>query len=502
MSPAPDGFPSVEASIELKGSRTWVYVVWAAWAVGLVVYSQTFAFTADEGFHLLAAQLVMHGKRPYLDFCFPQTPLNVYWNALWMRFFGDSWRTAHVVAALETIGAVILASRFVLTRLPERAWRLAGAVAATLLIGCNSNVADFGTLGQAYGMCLFTTVCAFYLAVAAVASRPTWRAALAGACAGTAACSSLLAAPMAPVLLVWIWWSNRAGNRWTKSAAFAVGATVPVAPIIRSFLRAPAVVWFNIAQYHLHYRVIYWPQPLGHDLDTLTSWFGDSQSLLLGLLALFGVIYIRTRSGWSPERRAEFFLCAWLAIGLTVELAVARPTFTRYFCLLAPFLGILAIPGLYAIGSRVLQPDRPFWPVLLISVLCVGSLIREICVYLDSDTWPKYEVVAQKLKSVTPPGQEIFTEECFYFLTKHPPPPRLEFQYSHKLDLPPARRAAFHIETDAEIKQQIAAGAFWSAATCDDDFVEDYNLDKSFQSQEKVRDCPVYWGGPPKDDSK
>ena len=43
---------------------------------GLLLYSQTLAFAWDEGFHLLAAQLIKAGKRPYLDFCFPQTPLN------------------------------------------------------------------------------------------------------------------------------------------------------------------------------------------------------------------------------------------------------------------------------------------------------------------------------------------------------------------------------------------------------------------------------------------
>lgn len=40
-----------------------------------MVYAQTPAFTDDEGFHL-AAQLIKAGLRPYLDFCFDQTPLN------------------------------------------------------------------------------------------------------------------------------------------------------------------------------------------------------------------------------------------------------------------------------------------------------------------------------------------------------------------------------------------------------------------------------------------
>ena len=43
---------------------------------GLLVYSQTLAFAWDEGYHLVAAFLIAHGKIPYIDFVFPQTPLN------------------------------------------------------------------------------------------------------------------------------------------------------------------------------------------------------------------------------------------------------------------------------------------------------------------------------------------------------------------------------------------------------------------------------------------
>ena len=104
------------------------------------------AFAWDEGFHLLAAQLIGAGKRPYLDFCFPQTPLNAYWNALWMAVFGESWRTAHAVATVATAGSCSADSR-----LPRRAfrrpgWRLAVALTAALTVGLNQIVLYFGTI--------------------------------------------------------------------------------------------------------------------------------------------------------------------------------------------------------------------------------------------------------------------------------------------------------------------------------------------------------------------
>src|SRR5665213_387106 len=103
----------------------------------LVIYSQTFSFTWDEGFHLIAAHLVNTGKRPYLDFLFAQTPLNVYWVALWMRLFGDNWHTAHALAALETAGAAALVADYMYRRFPAAEWRMSAALVALAAAGLN-----------------------------------------------------------------------------------------------------------------------------------------------------------------------------------------------------------------------------------------------------------------------------------------------------------------------------------------------------------------------------
>lgn len=77
---------------------------------GLVLFSQTLAWYGDEGVHLLASQLIVSGKKPYLDFIFPQTPIWAYVDAGWMRIFGDTWRSAHILAALLTSGSMILSA--------------------------------------------------------------------------------------------------------------------------------------------------------------------------------------------------------------------------------------------------------------------------------------------------------------------------------------------------------------------------------------------------------
>src|SRR5580658_1537701 len=116
-------------------------ILWAAAGallVGIIVYSQTLALAWDEGFHLLAAQLILRGKRPYLDFLHPQTPLYAYFNATLMRVFGESWRMVHAVSSLAVVGAALLTGLFVLERLEDQSWRLAGALCAMFLVALNS----------------------------------------------------------------------------------------------------------------------------------------------------------------------------------------------------------------------------------------------------------------------------------------------------------------------------------------------------------------------------
>src|SRR5262249_54232569 len=107
-------------------NRPRLLLAWlvASISAALFAYSQTRAFAWDEGWHLLAAQLIGRGKRPYLDFVHSQTPLNAYWNAAWFRVFGDTWRTAHAVAAMMTTLGVLLMSRYLLRRFPVPEWRL------------------------------------------------------------------------------------------------------------------------------------------------------------------------------------------------------------------------------------------------------------------------------------------------------------------------------------------------------------------------------------------
>jgi hypothetical protein len=463
-------------------------------AGGLLFYSQTWAFAWDEGFHLLAAQLIKAGRRPYIDFCFPQTPLNAYWNAGWMAVFGESWRTAHALAALATAGAIWLSADFLRRRFPVTRWRFAVAVAGAILIGLNAMVFEYGTVGQAYGLCLFLTVAAFRLAIL-VPERPGWLfPASAGFLASSAAGSSLLTATVAPVLSIWILIYHQKGRRWTKFTAFAAGAAIAWLPMLWLFAEAPKPVWFGIVQYNALYRSVDWPDATRHNLEVLTYWIDSSQALSLSLLAAFGVFFI-ANSGWERGRRAEFYLCGWLAMAIAAELCIPHPTFQRYFLLVVPFLAILAACGLYAITVRMFNQDRPLWPVLVLTVLISLGLAKSLYERGTVYSWPDLEKIARKVDEVTPAQGLLYADEHIYFLTKRRPPSGLELADSHRLELLPAEFAAsVHVVPKSELNRRVAAGKFMTVATFDDaDDIDAVGLPRLYAQRAQVGDCTVFW---------
>jgi hypothetical protein len=459
-------------------------------ASALVTYSQTRAFIWDEGFHLVAAALISQGKTPYVDFCFPQTPINAYFNAAVIRVFGQDWHVPHLLAALFAVGAMILTAQFLLAHLPAGKPRWTAAICAAVFVGLNTTVMQFGTVAQAYGSGLFFGVAAFRAAVMAVRRKSAWLAFAAGLFSGVAAGCSLLTAPIAAILLPWIiwnnqWnnkWNNQAGNRWRKCTAFLVGAAIPFAPVVRLFIEAPRQVFFNIFQYQALYRRVNWPGATLHDVGVMTSWLNSTQALFVGSLALAGLWRVLREPAWGPE----FRLPAWLSLGLTLCIALAHPTFERYFVFVVPFASILAAVGLSGLASRRVAAIA----VTLFALSCARQLFED----RDTTTWSSYESVVRKVAEVTPPGKALYAEELVYFSLRRTPPPGLEFSYSRNLQLPAEQEKLLHVVSQSEFKQQIKAGRFDTVQSCKDDLIDYYELPSVFPYRADVEDCSVFWG--------
>jgi len=70
--PRPFSYMRNSSSVAERMWKTLIWLALAALLISLVIYSVTIGGVADGGFHLVAAQLILAGKRPYLDFFSPR----------------------------------------------------------------------------------------------------------------------------------------------------------------------------------------------------------------------------------------------------------------------------------------------------------------------------------------------------------------------------------------------------------------------------------------------
>jgi len=441
-------------------------------AAVLLVYSQTQAFAWDEGFHLLAARLIAAGKRPYQDFLFAQTPLNAYWNALVMWITGSGWRGPHAVSALETAGAAWLIADYVL-----RETRLSIAITIAVFIGLNPVVVQFANIGQAYGLCMLLGAVAFRCSVAAVEGS-AWFALGAGLAAGAAASSTLLTAPLGPVMFVWM--AMQAGAR--RAAAFAAGAVIGLSPVIWYLAKAPRQFVFDVAGFHIYYRNVDWSDWGGHDVDILTGWVESAPGLLVVGLAIAGAIIGR--------KRREVVLCA-VAVGVwCLFLGTAHPTFPQYFIVAMPFAAVLASVALQELHGRYPQD----WPFALIVALIISAAGRTVWGERSEMSWATLAPVAKAVADVTPPGTPLFADEAVYLLTGNMPPSGMEWGSGHKIEIPLDKARPLHVLPQSELDREVKRRDFPVLETCEDTDLDRLGLNGLYVHKKQIGDCYVFWG--------
>src|SRR3989442_13746887 len=152
-----------------------------------------------------------------------------------------------------------------------------------------------------------------------------------------------------------------------------------------------------------------------------------------------------------------------------VHIASAHPNFARYSLFVVPFLGMLACAGLYSAGSRLLAPDRPFWPVTVVSFLACLGLAKSLFDQREDMTWHDMEAIARKVDEVTAPRAVLLASELTYFVSRREPPSGMELSDSHKLELPPALAAELHVISRSELDHRIRSRFFDTVESWEDE---------------------------------
>lgn len=464
--------------------------------LGLLAFSQTAAYYGDEGWNLLACQLVKDGRLPYLDFFYQHPPFYIYLTAGWMSLFGESWRSVHIMSSLLLSGSILLVSIFVHSRLREPILGTAATISAALFMGLNVLVIEFGTIAQPYALCLFSTVASFLIVTTAV-QRGGWTPFWGGVCSGVAAASSLLTAPVGLVLVFWIARHSRKNERWAGSVKFLGGAVLPFLPVLIIGLKKPRAVFFNLVEFHLKHR------ELGglvkgnitlQNLKVLTSWLDSVQGLMLVFLAGLGLLFLTGRNGLDERSKSEFRLCASIAFALALYLAIPRPTFPQYFIIITPFLTIIASLGVYAIVLRLWASKRSYWLVLCLCGLFAFAptkwLYKHREAFSKSSGWREIEEVARELNRVTPKNGVIYTDEKgIYFVAGRKPPTGLESAYA-PYAVPPELAEDLKVMPKREIEERFETGNFAAAAVWD---AKEYGIDRFFAKRKRFRNFQLFW---------
>lgn len=497
---APNQKSKEESGSRAAASRGFFYGIVGTLSCGLVAFSQIAAFQKDEGFHLLAAQLVNAGRKPYLDFFYQHTPLYIYLAGGWMKLFGESWRTAHVMSALLTGGYILLVGQFVRSRLGETDWRLAGGTAAGVLAGLHVSVIRFATIGHPYGLLLFAEVAAFRAALRSAQSDRGSAAFWAGLFAGAGPASSLLSAPAAPIFLLWILRHSQPGTRVRKGAWFLAGGVVPFTPLLWLAAKAPRQLYLDVVQFHLRYRMLDLSYAPHRDLRIAINWLTSSQGMCLAVLAAAGLVYLAIEKPWAAAQRAEFQLAGWLAAGLGMYLVTARPTLFEYFVLVVPFLSILAVLGIRAISVAISIPARPGW--LVVGILLVFAFPPARWLYESSRTslygWREMEQVANKVSRVTPPGAWIWAEPVIYFASRRLPPPGMENDFAAAPNALAGFGAVLHPIPRPQIDNWLVTGRFATVVMpIEDPRAQSPWLYRLYSHREQAADYYVFWEGTP-----
>jgi len=466
------------------------FVFWALLTfvvAGIIAFSQLGAGLGDEGFHLLAAQLVLSGKKPYLDFFYQHTPLYIYVCAAWMRLFGDSWRAAHLLSAIFTAGSVVLVATYVFNRWKDKSGRVAVAVTTTLLLGFNFALITNGTLGQPYSFCLFFSVAAFRLAVKDFRDRNSLLPLLAGLCSGAAAASSLLTITVAPVILLWMLWHDKSGSRLLKTFRFSLGIVLAFAPMLLLFVRGPRQVFLDVFQYHLLYRdsagrVV----KIISNIKTVGRTLTDNPVPFLLLLVVLGWIPVLKSRVVSGRLKSEFNLCLWLLLIGAIYLCIPLPTFAVYFVVLLPFLIVLGAAGIHTLYD--LSPRR-FKSLIMLLVVLASINIRDLygAVYWGHGNWQKYESAAELINRVTPAGASMFADEAVYFVTRHRPPLGLENAFATE-NLATDVASGAHVTSNSQVDTWLETAYFDTVVMrSGDPRVERFNLLGKYPKNQKIQ---------------
>jgi len=437
------GSYSAPSSHARRGHEGVLVSLSVIFALAILLSQWPLAF--GDTYHLLAAQMVVAGRKPYLDFFLQQVPLYPLICGAWLRIFGTSWQAANVLSGLLICGSAAIIARIASRAYSDSGWRAKGSIIAVFLFGLNLQVAESGDDAQPYALCMFFCLSAW---LAAMDARPTaMRTFLTGLAAGAAVNTSLLAAPFFVILTGWTIFQPEGvraegPDRRRRLLWLVCGAAVASIPLAYLAMLAPTQAWFDIVTFQLFYRTAGPALPknvASHNLHEVLDWVRSIQGAVLVLLSLAGALFLFDRRAPGSTRRSVSY-AALLAVVWALYLALVPLTWHMYFVLVVPYVSLLAAAGLCHLCARARLSQwssKIFAGTIVLYSLGLAIPLVAGLISGRPGRWAPPEEAARIVNAETGPEEPVYSDdESIYVVARRLPPRGLENSFGAVVRLP------------------------------------------------------------------
>lgn len=449
-------------------SFLWFYVIATFILAGtLIPVALQRLIARDEGFYLLAAQLVYSGQTVYHDFFYPQMPFLPYFYAAWFSITSWSWESARLGVTLAAVATGLITAGFCRQRLGST-WGLIAAI----VFAFNNFIFPWYTTAQSYSISILLLWGGIALLLSGTKSPTYSRCLLAGLLFGAAIGTRLMLAGVGPVLCLYLYLAQKNNSGLKKAALFCVGSIIALSPIILLIIPDWHRFYFNNFGYHqLRSNLSFWdvfPKLIGNLLGLRSSIKYDAwQFPLLLYLSVIGMLI--------PKIRQDIKLLTLASCTIVLFLINLLPTppYMQYFCVLIPFLIILALSTLHWWynwiwkHSNVNQKSVGLTLLLLTTWLYLAHLDGDIDKYTrtgegvigivnakNATSWTidRVKEIRTVIESSLPPNERVISQWPGYlFGTSAKSFPRWENQFGSI--------AASKLNTDDALHLQVAGRA-------------------------------------------
>ena len=492
------GTHSAPSSFGPRGQEGVLVSLSVMFALAILLSQWPLAF--GDTYHLLAAQMVAAGRKPYLDFFVQQVPLYPLICGAWLRIFGTSWQAANLFSGLLICGSAAIVARIASRIYAESEWGAKGAIIAVLLFGLNLQVAQSGDDAQPYALCMFFCLLAW---LAALEARPTIRRLfLTGLAAGAAVNTSLLAAPFFLILTGWCVVQAAKPNRPRRLLWLVFGAAVASIPLAYLAMLAPTQAWFGIVEFQLFYRTAAPGLPkniASHNLHEILDWVRSIQGAVLVLLSLAGAVFLFDRKAPGSTRRWVGY-AASIAVIWALYLSFVPLTWHMYFVLVVPYVSLLAAAGLCQLCARArLSPSSSKILVCTMLLYSLGLAIPMVAGVISRrpGRWAPPEAAARIVNAQTGPHEAVYSDdESIYVAARRLPPHGLENSFGAAVRLPAGEYQRAGLVPPEINEDQLRAGHFTAVVLTkanDDARIQAIRSGGLYSESAETRNYSIFW---------